>query len=499
MFPYGNPVHTHAGYNFDSPDKHHSKVENSGEYSANLVRTLDDDSYYATISWDGEAEFGEAEAHQFLLIPGSGQKAIEFSCRFSPDPIHETIPAYNEVRRANESHWPDFWESGGAVDFSECTDPRAKELERRTVLSQYLTKINGSGNLPPQETGLTFNSWYGKFHLEMIWWHSAHYYNWQRAENMGAHLNYYHDIYQKALEFTKLQGYEGVRWPKMVGPEGQNSPSSIGSYLIWQQPHPIYLAEQLYKANPSVEMLEKYAGLVSATADFMADFPTFDNETRLYNLAPPLIPAQEHWNRKTTINPPFELAYWHMGLTIAQKWNERLGKPANPKWDEVRNNLPAPVHNDELYLGIANAPDSYTNPQNMRDHPMVLGTLGMLPKWEKVDEEIMRSTLKHIMENWDWPHTWGWDYPMVAMCATRLQEPEIALDALLMDVQKNTYLVNGHNYQDERLRIYLPGNGGLLKAIALMCAGWEGNTKNNPGFPDDGTWNVKWENLNPDF
>ena len=32
-----------------------------------------------------------------------------------------------------------FWEVGGVVDFSECTDPRAKELERRTVLSQYLT------------------------------------------------------------------------------------------------------------------------------------------------------------------------------------------------------------------------------------------------------------------------------------------------------------------------------------------------------------------------
>jgi hypothetical protein len=178
---------------------------------------------------------------------------------------------------------------------------------------------------------------------------------------------------------------------------------------------------------------------------------------------------------------------------------DTLGQPIETKWEEVRNNLPAPVAIDGLYMGIANAPDSYTNPLNMRDHPMVLGTLGMLPLWDNVDTATMRNTLKLIMEQWDWPHTWGWDYPMVAMCATRLLEPEIALEALLKDVQKNTYLVNGHNYQDERLRIYLPGNGGLLKAIALMCAGWEGCEVKNPGFPDDGKWKVKWENLNPDF
>ena len=112
---------------------------------------------------------------------------------------------------------------------------------------------------------------------------------------------------------------------------------------------------------------------------------------------------------------------------------------------------------------------------------------------------IIRNTLKLIMERWNWSSTWGWDYPMVAMCATRLLEPEMALDALMMDVQKNTCLLNGHNFQDGRLRLYLPGNGGLLKAVALMCAGWEGCTIDTPGFPKDGSWNVRWENLNPDL
>jgi hypothetical protein len=499
LFPYGMPVHTHAGYDFDAPDKHTSEIIHSGSNMAAISRKLNEDSYFTRVSWSEGADFKETEKHRFILKPAPNSQTLEFSCLFTPKSPDIELPDFEETQKNSEHYWEEFWMSGGAVDFSACSDPRAHELERRVVLSQYLTKVNGSGNLPPQETGLTFNSWFGKFHLEMIWWHSAHFYNWQRPQYMKGQLGYYRDIYPKALMFTRLQGYEGVRWPKMVGPEGQNSPSSIGSYLIWQQPHLIYLAEQLYKSNLTQEVLEEFADLIFATADFMADFPLFDEKTGKYNLAPPLIPAQEHWNCLTTTNPPFELAYWHWGLSIAQQWNIRLGRPIQTKWEEVRNNLPAPVAIDGLYMGIANAPHSYTNPLNMRDHPMVLGAPGMLPLWDKVDKEIMRNTLKLVMEKWDWPHTWGWDYPMVAMCATRLLEPEIALEALLKDVQKNTYLVNGHNYQDERLRIYLPGNGGLLKAVALMCAGWEGCEVKNPGFPNDGKWNVKWENLNEGF
>ena len=109
----------------------------------------------------------------------------------------------------------------------------------------------------------------------------------------------------------------------------------------------------------------------------------------------------------------------------------------------------------------------------------------------------MKNTLHWIWDNWNWDHTWGWDYPMTAMNAARLGEPEKAVGALLMDKRTNTYLINGHNYQDERLRLYLPGNGGLLTAIAMMCAGWDGCTTPNPGFPKDGNWNVKWEGLQP--
>jgi hypothetical protein len=87
---------------------------------------------------------------------------------------------------------------------------------------------------------------------------------------------------------------------------------------------------------------------------------------------------------------------------------------------------------------------------------------------------------------------------MVAMCAARVGQPERAVDALLLDTPKNRYRLNGHNHQRPGLTIYLPGNGGLLYAVAMMAAGWDGAPKQYaPDFPDNGQWVVRWENLRP--
>ena len=78
----------------------------------------------------------------------------------------------------------------------------------------------------------------------------------------------------------------------------------------------------------------------------------------------------------------------------------------------------------------------------------------------------------------------------------RVGEPETAIDALLMDVPKNRYLANGHNHQDDRLPIYLPGNGGLLAVDRDDGRGLGRRSERHaPGFPDNGKWQVKWEGL----
>ena len=85
---------------------------------------------------------------------------------------------------------------------------------------------------------------------------------------------------------------------------------------------------------------------------------------------------------------------------------------------------------------------------------------------------------------------------MMAMTAARLGEGELAIQALLMEKSKNRYLPNGHNWQHGLLPLYLPGNGGLLYATAMMAAGWDGAPPSHaPGFPQDGNWVVKWEGL----
>jgi len=329
----------------------------------------------------------------------------------------------------------------------------------------------------------------------MHWWHHVQYALWGRIDLLEKSLDWYKKIVPKAASIALRQGFEGYRWPKMTDNDGQESPSSVGALLIWQQPHFIYFAELVYRDKNSIATLNKYKDLVFATADFMASFPTYDSATKKYNLGKGLIPAQERFKGEDTYNPGFELVYWRWALTVAQQWRERLKMPRNKEWDRVLKQLAPLPEQENKYLFAANATDSYTNPEYKTDHPAILGALGMMPNTGQVNIATMQKTFDWIWKNWSWHDTWGWDFPLTAMTATRLQQPERAIDALLMNIRTNTYLINGHNYQDERLRIYLPGNGGLLTAIAMMCCGYDGATIAQPGIPKNGKWKVKTEGL----
>lgn len=229
----------------------------------------------------------------------------------------------------------------------------------------------------------------------------------------------------------------------------------------------------------------------------MASYAHWDDKKSRYALGPPLIPAQEIYKLGSTMNPAFELSYWIYGLKTAQKWCERLGLPRIEKWDHIISNLSRLPKNHGLYQNTETALNTFEDSFHRNDHPTLLGAYGMLPN-DSIDIDIMNKTLERVMQSWNWESTWGWDYPLIAMTAARVDKPDLAIDALIMDVQKNTYLNNGHNYQDERLPIYLPGNGGLLTAVAMMAAGWEGAPGiHAPGFPKNENWIVKFEGLSP--
>lgn len=500
-FPYGTGQATAADWT--RPEAHETSLQRGRDAassarlrnSAELARTLDGDRYWVATRWGPSGNLTKVAKHRFVLDPGSNAPSFDFVAAFSPEPPTHPLPGFDEASRAAREHWNAFWSTGGAIDLSASKDSRWRELERRIVLSQYLTAIQCAGSLPPQETGLTFNSWEGKFHLEMHWWHAAHFALWNRLELLEKSLGYYERILPRARATATRQGYRGARWPKMTGPQGVESPSTIGPFLIWQQPHPLYYAELCHRARPGRATLEAYKDVVFATADFMASYASWDEATGRFVLGPPLQGAQEVFPKDRTFNVTFELAYWRWGLETAQHWRERLGLPRDEGWDRVLRQLAEPVVADGKYLFAESAPDSYTNGRWRRDHPSVTGALGVLPG-SGIEAAVMRRSLDWIWTHWNWPDTWGWDYPMVAMSAARLGDPEKAVDALLLDTPKNHYRKNGHNHQRPGLTIYLPGNGGLLAAVAMMAAGWDGGPAGNaPGFPDNGQWTVRYEGL----
>jgi hypothetical protein len=489
-FPYGKADWGDAA-DWNHPQSHTTqhRIEHRG---ADFVRILDDDHYYVRVACSSGGKIRIESQHKYDILSQDGQP-LEIVFAFSPIEIAEPLPDFQAVRAEAGRHWRQFWMSGGAIDFSECTDSRAAELERRVVLSQYLTAIQCSGSRPPQETGLVRNSWYGKFHLEMHWWHAVHFALWDRLELLERSLPWYQSILPMAKATSKLQGYRGVRWPKMVSPDGRDSPSTVGVFLIWQQPHPIYYAELCYRAHRDRETLEQYRQIVFETAEFMASYPVWDERGQRFVLGPALIPAQESYgrDRARNLNPTFELAYWYWGLEIAQRWRQRLGLERDVKWDRVTRLLSRPTIRDGVYTGIETSP--YTI---YRDHPSMVAALGFVPQTPLIDPNTMKRTFDNVMRTWDWKSTWGWDYPMLAMTTARLGEPEKAVDALFIESQKNRYLANGHNFQSSRLPLYLPGNGGLLTAVAMMVAGWDGcPDRPSPGFPDNGKWNIRWEGL----
>lgn len=150
---------------------------------------------------------------------------------------------------------------------------------------------------------------------------------------------------------------------------------------------------------------------------------------------------------------------------------------------------------DGLYLAHELCPNTFT--AFNKDHPSMLGAFGVLPN-EKISKEMMKATLDKVLECWRYEYLWGWDFAVMAMTATRLGDPDTAVDILLLDSPKNNYVASGNNRQILRndLPLYLPGNGALLLAIPLMVAGFEGEDSECPGFPKDGNWVVEHENIN---
>ena len=82
---------------------------------------------------------------------------------------------------------------------------------------------------------------------------------------------------------------------------------------------------------------------------------------------------------------------------------------------------------------------------------------------------------------------------MLAMSAARLGDAEKAVDWLLHPL----FAFDDVGMPIGGVRVptpYFPGSGGLLYAVAMMAAGWDGSEGMAPGFPKQG-WNITVEGM----
>jgi hypothetical protein len=503
-FPRGHDpkVKNTPAFDWSQTETHTSTLTNPQQ----IARRVNGFEYAVTLSRAAEA--APAVPHTFFVRGERGARVLELAVNFGTQPRANVAADF--ARAA--AHWPKFWQRSAAADFSGSTNALAPKLERRIVLSQYLLAVQMAGDVPPQESGLTCSTWYGKHHTEMIWWHAAHFPLWGHAEMLARNVDWYRQKLPVARELAQSRGLRGARWAKMVGPDLRESPGG-NPLIVWNQPHMVYLCELLYRAAPTGETLDRYGELVQETADCMASMLWLDPKRDRYVLGPPVWIVQEIYDQSKAQNPTFELAYWRWALGLAQEWRERRGLPREKSWDDVIARLsPLPVKHGK-YVGIESTPDTWDNVASRHDHPSMLMALGVLPETPAVDRATMDRTLTAVLEQWDWPtKIWGWDYPMVAMTAFRLGRATEGIEFLLRDGPNNVYLPNGHApvRSDEALpanappgarrreiAVYLPANGSFLAAVSLMLGGWDGANSEHPGVPRDGTWVVKAEGWKP--
>jgi hypothetical protein len=455
-------------------DALHTTVVDAQPGRFSVERAVDGDGYRVdcahNASWSLHLPRAGASPHVLLLTPppSAAAAASDLVCLFAPRggayPVGggtpwlrakraataalqapgAALPAYAAVAAAAAAAWSSYWNAGAFVDLAGAAprDAAAWELERRVVRSLYLLRALEAGAEPPAETALLgHDSWAGKHHGEMRFWHQAWSAPWGRADGILARSDAFYDDYlANATAVAAAQGYAGARWPKMIAAvanrsaenagdvpwvglafaplpaavHGGNisglssllaweSSSGVGPLLVWQQSHSILLAEMQRRAAAAsggapaaLAVMTRLLPVVSATADFLASFAVPDARG-VFHLLPPLYGGEESGDPAQISDPSFELVQINQALDTAAAWLAALDLPPKTAWDAVRGHLAAPPLDPAT--AALNAPLIANNaacacmyqprgqacpfpragcPTPLVSHPMTAGLVGML-------------------------------------------------------------------------------------------------------------------------
>ena len=343
-------------------------------------------------------------------------------------------------------------------------------------------------------------------------------------------------------------------WPFGGAPNGTmlvwESVQIDNALVLWQQPHVIFMAElQRRAANSSggdaaaLAAMQRLAPLVIATADYLAsraffnesdgvtgdgvtgDGVTGDGVTGKWWLGPPIMGGQEGGDAFRTTNPLFELVYTAFTLDLASEWRAVLGLAPAPQYEAVAGNIAAlpidaawpaspakvPLYSLDLlctcyYLegGAGNAlcnktwlPSGGSTCASVSSHPLLAGAFGLVDGRARggrygVDGATANATIAEIIRLWpSWSGAWGWDDGLLALGLTRLGwAPEASVE-ILLDPKFPFY----RSGQTLCCPTYLPGNGGLLLAIAMMGGG----TATSPQCAFPAAWGAVCEGFDVAF
>lgn len=392
--------------------------------------------------------YDDKNSLSFKLKSSSNYQIVENTLIFDDNNVSFSL-ALDEIKEGKLLD--EFWKCDNGIIIDN------EELVKKMVLSKYLLHVNSTGIYPPQESGLTYNCWNSKFHLEMHLIHSLwNIYN-NHVGDLVKSFDYYLSIMPSSLKRASLNGYKGLRFPKMTGPDGEDSPSNIGPLLIWQAPHILFMLQEIYYLYNKENIIKKYEPLISGTIDFMISFLTLKDSK--YQMLDPLLEACESIPLDRCQNPSFELEYWRYTLERQPKIDTVLYGHQRYDYLDITSKIITPKEDDGIYLKTYGVIDKY---DLYKDHPTE-GFLMSFFKSKIVDKEKMVKTIDYILKNMDLSSYWGWDFPFLGLSLLNCGEIEKSIEVTQLNTINNQYLYNGYNTSPrDDLKAYLPGNGAFL-------------------------------------
>jgi len=392
--------------------------------------------------------YDDKNSLSFKLKSSSNYQIVENTLIFDDNNVSFSL-ALDEIKEGKLLD--EFWKCDNGIIIDN------EELVKKMVLSKYLLHVNSTGIYPPQESGLTYNCWNSKFHLEMHLIHSLwNIYN-NHVGDLVKSFDYYLSIMPSSLKRASLNGYKGLRFPKMTGPDGEDSPSNIGPLLIWQAPHILFMLQEIYYLYNKENIIKKYEPLISGTIDFMISFLTLKDSK--YQMLDPLLEACESIPLDRCQNPSFELEYWRYTLERQPKIDTVLYGHQRYDYLDITSKIITPKEDDGIYLKTYGVIDKY---DLYKDHPTE-GFLMSFFKSKIVDKEKMVKTIDYILKNMDLSSYWGWDFPFLGLSLLNCGEIEKSIEVTQLNTINNQHLYNGYNTSPrDDLKAYLPGNGAFL-------------------------------------